>query len=108
MRWWFPRPETTLPLPQIDAPPYNPDDEPPPLEDVVQRGVAARRLLADPTLAEAFKDISEDFYKTWLNSEPDEVSKREDMHRMARALGLVRDKLITYHAAAQVRAARAA
>jgi hypothetical protein len=88
---------------------YNPDDEPAPLGDVHRRGEAAHRLLNDPTLAEAFRELREDLYAEWMASDPKGAARREELYYEAHALARVTAKLIAYRAAARIRAdARAA
>jgi hypothetical protein len=99
MRWFWSE------IPQPQELPYNPDDEPPPLEDVVQRGAAAHRLLNDPTLAEAFRLMREDIYAQWFATKLEDATRREQLYYQAHALAQVTTKLITYRGIAQVRAA---
>jgi hypothetical protein len=94
---------------KVDAPeqtPYNPDDEPAPLGDVHRRGVAADRLLNDPTLAEAFRELREDLYAEWMVTE--QASRREELYYEAHALIRVTAKLRAYRAAARIRMAERA
>jgi hypothetical protein len=83
--------------------PYNPDDEPAPLGDVHRRGDAAHRLLNDPTLAEAFRELREDLYAEWMVTQ--NRARREELFYEAHALNRVTGKLIAYRAAARLRAA---
>lgn len=83
---------------------YNPAHEPPPLGDVLQRGLAAQRILGDPTLAEAFQALRKDNYNAWLASESS--IECELLHREARALDAVAAKLKGYIGAAKLRAAQ--
>jgi hypothetical protein len=87
------------------APLYNPDAEPPPLGDVVRRGEAAHRLLNDPTLAEAFRELREDLYAEWMASDPKHAARREELYYEAHALNRVTGKLIAYRGAARIRSA---
>lgn len=84
--------------------PYNPDDEPAPLGDVHRRGDAAHRLLNDPTLAEAFKELREDLYARWLDTDPQMTDRREELYYEVHALRRVTAKLLAYRAAARIRA----
>ena len=97
MIWRFWRREELLKLA------YNPDAEPPPLGDVHQRGEAAHRLLNDPTLAEAFKELREDLYAAWLASTPDQLTQREELYSEAHALKRVTTKLVAYRAGARIK-----
>lgn len=90
--------------PQSEEPPYNPALEPPPLGDILRRGLAAQRLLGDPTLAEAFEAVRRDNYAAWLVS--DSVEACDSLHREARALDRVAAKLRGYIGAAKLRAAQ--
>ena len=102
MRWPWQGPVT--PDKSADLAEYNPDDEPAPLGDVHRRAAAAHRLLNDPTLAEAFKELREDLYAEWMATEPKESVRREELYYRANALIRVTTKLIGYRAAAQIRA----
>ena len=84
---------------------YNPDDEPAPLGDVHRRGEAAHRLLNDPTLAEAFKELREDLYAEWMATGPKQTERRVELYYEAHALDRVTTKLRAYRAAARMRAA---
>ena len=92
------------PPPKQDPPepPYNPEHEPPPLGDILRRGMAAQRLLGDPTLAEAFEAVRRDNYAAWLVS--DSMVECEILQREARALDRVAAKLRGYIGAAKLRA----
>jgi hypothetical protein len=90
MRWPWQRDEINEITPEQTS--YNPDDEPAPLGDVHRRGDAAHRLLNDPTLAEAFRELREDLYA-------------EEIYYEAHALNRVTGKLIAYRAAARIRSA---
>jgi len=92
-------PEEPTPAP----PAYDPEHEPPPLGDVIQRGMAATRLLGDPTLAEAFKEIRAEAYQDFVGSKPTEAARREEVYRIIQALELVRQKLIHYRDTARLR-----
>jgi hypothetical protein len=83
---------------------YNPDDEPAPLGDVHRRGDAAHRLLNDPTLAEAFRELREDLYAEWMATDPKQATRRAELYYEAHALNRVTRKLIAYRAAARIRA----
>ena len=85
-------------------PPYDPALEPPPLGDILQRGMAAQRLLGDPTLAEAFAAVRRDNYDAWLVADSQELC--DSLHREARALDRVAAKLRGYIGAAKLRAAQ--
>jgi hypothetical protein len=99
MRWsWYARPE-------IVEPAYNPDDEPAPLGDVHRRGEAAHRLLNDPTLAEAFKELREDLYAEWMATDLKQTERRAELYYEAHALNRITTKLLAYRAAARIRAA---
>jgi hypothetical protein len=102
MRW----PWTTKAADQsgekADYPPYDPALEPPPLGDILRRGMAAQRLLGDPTLAEAFEAVRRDNYAAWLISDSPELC--DSLHREARALDRVAAKLRGYIGAAKLRA----
>jgi hypothetical protein len=87
---------------------YNPDDEPAPLGDVHRRGEAAHRLLNDPTLAEAFKELREDIYGELMATTPKQAERREELYYEAHALERVTQKLIAYRAAARIRMAERA
>jgi hypothetical protein len=87
-----------------EAPAYNPEDEPAPLGDVYRRGEAAHRLLNDPTLAEAFRDLREDLYAEWMATDPKQAERREELYYEAHALHRVTSKLIAYRGAARIRA----
>lgn len=82
---------------------YDPALEPAPLGDILQRGLAAQRLLGDPTLAEAFEAVRRDNYAAWLGS--DSSVECDRLHREARALDAVAAKLRAYIGAAKLRAA---
>ena len=84
-----------------------PEPVPAPLAapDLIRRGEAAQRLLADPVLAAAFVEIREDSYRLWLDSKPSETERREELYRVVQALELVRGKLRAYRGAGLVRAA---
>lgn len=84
---------------------YNPDDEPAPLGDVIRRGDAAHRLLNDPTLAEAFKELREDLYAEWMATDPKGAARREELYYEVYALRKITLKLIAYRGAARMRAA---
>jgi hypothetical protein len=84
---------------------YNPDDEPAPLGDVHRRGEAAHRLLNDPTLAEAFRELREDLYARWLDTDPKMTEQREELYYEVHALRRVTTKLVAFRAAARIRAA---
>jgi len=83
------------------VPVYDPALEPPPLSDLLQRGLAAQRLLGDPTLAEAFAGVRKDNYDQWLAS--DSTVECDQLHREARALDAVAAKLRAYIGAARIR-----
>jgi hypothetical protein len=100
---WFWREPPAKPLPA-----YNPDDEPAPLGDIHRRGDAAHRLLNDPTLAEAFKELRTDLYAEWLAAQPAQQVRREEVWYEMHALDRVTQKLITYRSAARIRADREA
>jgi hypothetical protein len=100
---WFWREPPAKPLPA-----YDPDDEPAPLGDVHRRGDAAHRLLNDPTLAEAFKELRTDLYAEWLAAQPAQQVRREELWYEMHALDRVTQKLITYRSAARIRADREA
>jgi hypothetical protein len=100
---WFWREPPGKPLPA-----YNPDDEPAPLGDIHRRGDAAHRLLNDPTLAEAFKELRTDLYAEWLAAQPAQQVRREELWYEMHALDRVTQKLITYRSAARIRADREA
>ncbi len=103
MRWdWL---FTTKP---VTTRPYNPDDEPAPLGDIHRRGDAAHRLLNDPTLAEAFKELRTDLYAEWLAAQPAQQVRREELWYEMHALDRVTQKLIAYRSAARIRADREA
>ena len=85
-------------------PTYNPDDEPAPLGDVHRRGDAAHRLLNDPTLAEAFRELREDLYAEFLATDVKQAARREEIYYEAHALKQITTKLIRYRAAARLRA----
>lgn len=93
-----------VPFP-VSPPAYNPAHEPAPLEDRLQRGMAAQRILGDPTLAEAFEQLRRDNYQLWLHSNPDDGVTRELLYREARALNSVAAKLRGYIGDAKLRAA---
>ena len=82
---------------------YNPDNEPAPLGDIHRRGEAAHRLLNDPTLAEAFKELRLDLYAEWMATNPDQLTRREELYCEALALNRVTGKLIAYREAARIR-----
>jgi hypothetical protein len=65
---------------------YDPDDEPAPLGDVHRRGEAAHRLLNDPTLAEAFRELRENLYAEWMATDPKQATRREELYYEAHAL----------------------
>lgn len=92
-----------LPPPE---PTYDPTLEPPPLGDQHRRGMAAVRLLGDPTLAEAFYEIRAEAYQAFVGSGPAEAAKREEAYRIIQAVELVRSKLIHYRDAARLRQER--
>ena len=95
------------PPPPAPAPAYNPEHEPQPLDDVIQRGLAATRLLlGDPTLAEAFAELRAEAYQVFAGSARDELEKREEAYRMLQSLELVRMKLVKYRADARLRELR--
>jgi hypothetical protein len=98
---WFWREPPAKPLPA-----YDPDDEPAPLGDIHRRGDAAHRLLNDPTLAEAFKELRTDLYAEWLAAQPAQQVRREELWYEMHALDRVTQKLITYRSAARIRADR--
>jgi hypothetical protein len=98
MRWWWQA------RAEIVEPTYNPDDEPAPLGDVHRRGDAAHRLLNDPTLAEAFRELREDLYAEWMATDPKQATRRAELYYEAHALNRVTRKLIAYRAAARIRA----
>jgi hypothetical protein len=100
---WFWREPPAKPLPA-----YDPDDEPAPLGDIHRRGDAAHRLLNDPTLAEAFKELRTDLYAEWLAAQPAQQVRREELWYEMHALDRVTQKLITYRSAARIRADREA
>jgi hypothetical protein len=100
---WFWREPPAKPLPA-----YHPDDEPAPLGDIHRRGDAAHRLLNDPTLAEAFKELRTDLYAEWLAAQPAQQVRREELWYEMHALDRVTQKLITYRSAARIRADREA
>lgn len=103
MRWpWANRTEPDRPAKLFD---YNPAHEPAPLDDVFQRGMAAQRILGDPTLAEAFAQLRRDNYSLWLASKPEQREERELLYREAYALDQVAGKLRGYIGAAKIRAA---
>jgi hypothetical protein len=83
---------------------YDPDDEPAPLGDVHRRGDAAHRLLNDPTLAEAFRELRQDTYAEWMATDPRQGERREELYYEAHALHRVTSKLIAYRGAARIRA----
>lgn len=85
------------------SPAYNPDDEPAPLGDVHRRGAAAERLLNDPTLAEACKEIREDLYSEWMFTKPEQTRRREELYYEAHAINEITIKLIAYRTAARIR-----
>jgi hypothetical protein len=87
---------------------YDPDNEPEPLGDIHRRGEAAHRLLNDPTLAEAFKELRTDLYAEWLAARPPQKDRREELWYEIHALDRVTQKLITYRSAARIRADREA
>jgi hypothetical protein len=100
---WFWREPPAKPLSA-----YDPDDEPAPLGDIHRRGDAAHRLLNDPTLAEAFKELRTDLYAEWLAAQPAQQVRREELWYEMHALDRVTQKLITYRSAARIRADREA
>jgi hypothetical protein len=100
-RFW--REPSAKPLPA-----YHPDDEPAPLGDIHRRGDAAHRLLNDPTLAEAFKELRTDLYAEWLAAQPAQQVRREELWYEMHALDRVTQKLIAYRSAARIRADREA
>jgi len=102
---WMSGPPAPPPLP---IPTYNPEHEPPPLDDVIQRGMAATRLLGDPTLAEAFNELRAEAYQDFAGSKPTEAGRREEAYRMLQNLELVRQKLVHYRNAARLRQDEAA
>jgi hypothetical protein len=93
-----------IPDPAPGEPAYNPDDEPAPLGDVHRRGEAAHRLLNDPTLAEAFRELRQDLYAEWMATDPKQGALREELYYEAHALHRVTSKLIAYRGAARIRA----
>jgi hypothetical protein len=108
MRWLSPLFAPLRPFDMAKSEPtqnkYDPDDEPAPLGDVVRRGAAADRLLNDPTLAEAFKELREDLYAEWMATDPKQAERREELYYETHALHRVTSKLIAYRGAARIRA----
>lgn len=86
-----------------EEPAYNPDDEPAPLGDRLRRGMAAQRILGDPTLAEAFNQLRRDNYEEWLHSEPEAHALRERLYHEAHTLNDVTAKLRGYIGDAKIR-----
>ncbi len=62
-------------------------------EEETRRGEAARRLLADPLLREAFAAVEEHLRSTWLATTDDEAQERERLWMMLRLLRRVRGHL---------------
>jgi len=97
MRWWW---QAAVPVdePLLHVPPL-------PIDDVIRRGDQASRLLQDPVLAGAFAEIRQDAYRMWLDSQPSENVRREELYRIIQALELVRGKLRAYRGAARLKVA---
>jgi hypothetical protein len=81
------------------------DVAPLPVADVIARGEAATRLLQDPVLSGAFDEILQDTVRLWLDSNPSEEVRREELYRVTLAVQLLRGKLRAYKGAASVRLA---
>lgn len=62
-------------------------------EEEARRGELARRLLDDPLLKEAFREVEEALRSAWLASADDAQAERERLWQMLRALGRVRGHL---------------
>ena len=95
--------EGPLTLPE---PPYDPALEPPPLGDSHRRGMAAVRLLGDPTLAEAWAEMEREAYQAFVGSAPLDTAKREEAYRIVQVIALVRSRLIHYRDVARLRQER--
>lgn len=102
-RFIYGPPEEPLPEPE---PAYDPALEPPPLGDIHRRGLAAVRLLADPTLAEAFAELRAEAYQAFVGSGPNDSAKREEAYRLVQVIELLRAKLIHYRDTARIRQER--
>jgi hypothetical protein len=71
-------------------------------DDIIRRGMAAARLLGDETLVQALAEIEAECANTWANSNPADVTAREDAYRMNRCVALLRHKLESWRGAAQI------
>lgn len=86
---------------------YDPALEPAPLGDVIRRGMAADRLLNDPTWAEAVDELRKEAYAAWFDTKPDDRDAREALYRDAHALERMVTKLIKYRAFGRMRIGQA-
>lgn len=71
-------------------------------EDLIRRGEAAARLLDDPLAMRALDEIAAECASAWANSNPADVSTREDAYRMHRCIGLLRQRFAAWAASAAV------
>jgi len=77
-------------------------------DDVIRRGAAAARLLADETLMQCLAEIEGECTVAWVNSSPNDAAGREDAYRMIRCVALLRQRLETWRGAAHIEKTNAA
>lgn len=79
----FPRPHTT------------PDSALSP-DDLIRRGNAAKALLENPTLGEAFETVLHDVTRKFLATKRVDMASREELHAQANAIMDLRAQLQTW------------
>lgn len=68
----------------------------PPLDNTIERGHQAKRLLEDPVLQAAFSEIRENIHKLWASSKAKDVETREGAYHRLKALEDVQKQLETW------------
>lgn len=56
------------------------------LEDDAARGIAAKQLLSNPLLIEAFQELAQEYTTAWQTTSSEDAAGRERMYRQLRAL----------------------
>jgi len=62
-------------------------------DKIRQRGYAARRILEDAEVMEAFGEIEADLLTKWAATNPDRSDDREAIYRQVKALDLFQQQL---------------
>ena len=65
-------------------------------DDERARGVQAKRLLDDPLLSEAFREIESRYTSVWRDSAPSQKGEREEAYSALFALKQLRQQLQNY------------